>query len=76
MSSLQRTIHEYYLALLTLFTVNNNYLPLIKLNIVNNNNNNNNNNNIPLIKLFILNNNNNNNLPLIKTLTVDRIIYR
>ena len=40
MSSLQRTVHEYYLALITLFTVNNNYLPLIKLFIVNNNNNN------------------------------------
>ena len=42
-----------------LFTINNNYLPLIKAYTVNNNNN-----------------NNNNNLPLIKTFTVDRIIYR
>ena len=40
-----------------LFTINNNYLPLIKAYTVNNNNN-------------------NNNLTLIKTFTVDRIIYR
>ena len=49
-----------------LFTVNNNYSPLIK---------------IPLLELFTVynnnnNNNNNNNLPLIKTFTVYSIIWR
>ena len=47
MLSLQRTVHEYYLPLIKLFTVNNNDLPLIKILTVNDN--------LLLIKTFKVN---------------------